>query len=252
MWSVKIFNQIANIQQQQKRGLAVLLDPDKLGDNESRRRIISMASNCGVDLFFVGGSLMTEDHLNACFDDIRKFTSIPSVLFPGSPVQLRKGADALLFLSLISGRNPELLIGQHVIAAPLIKQYGLEAISTGYMLVDCGRSTTASYISGTAPLPYDKPEIAAATALAGELLGNKVFYLDGGSGAATSVSSKMISAVRKAVSAPLIVGGGIRTPEQAEAAYDAGADIVVIGTAFEENPDLILDINAIRHSKFKV
>ena len=118
---------------------------------------------------------MTEDHLNACFNDIKMLTSIPSVLFPGSPVQLRKGADAVLFLSLISGRNAELLIGQHVIAAPLIKQYGLETISTGYMLVDCGKSTTASYISGTQPLPYDKPEIAAATALAAEMLGQKCF-----------------------------------------------------------------------------
>ena len=139
---MNVYNHITSIQSAKKRGLAVLLDPDKLGDSERRKHIISMAAQCGVDLFLVGGSLMTEDHLNACFKDIKALSSIPSVLFPGSPVQLRKGADAVLFLSLISGRNAELLIGQHVIAAPLIKQYGLETISTAYMLVDCGESTT--------------------------------------------------------------------------------------------------------------
>ncbi|MFK7755381.1 MAG: geranylgeranylglyceryl/heptaprenylglyceryl phosphate synthase [Flavobacteriales bacterium] len=243
---MNVYNHITAIQSTKKRGLAVLLDPDKLGDFAKRKHIISMASECGVDLFLVGGSLMTEDHLNACFNDIKALTSIPSVLFPGSPVQLRKGANAVLFLSLISGRNPELLIGQHVVAAPLIKQYGLEAISTGYMLVDCGQSTTASYISGTQPLPYDKPEIAAATALASEMLGQKLFYLDGGSGAAKPVSSAMISAVRKSVKGPLVVGGGIKSAEHADAAYEAGANLLVIGTAFEENPDLIFDINAVR------
>jgi len=246
---VSVYNHILSIQASKKRGLAVLLDPDEMADAENRKRILSMAAQCGVDLFLVGGSLMTEDNLKACFNDIKTFTSIPSALFPGSPVQLRKGADAVLFLSLISGRNADLLIGQHVIAAPLIKQYGLETISTGYMLVDCGKSTTASYISGTQPLPYDKPEIAASTALAGEMLGQKMFYLDGGSGAAQPVSAEMIAAVRKAVSAPLVVGGGIRTPDQADAAYTAGADLIVIGTAFEENPDLIFDINAVRASK---
>ena len=248
MFLVNVYNHISSLQSAKNRGLAVLLDPDKLGDSERRKHIISMAAQCGVDLFLVGGSLMTEDHLNACFKDIKALSSIPSVLFPGSPVQLRKGPDAVLFLSLISGRNAELLIGQHVIAAPLIKQYGLETISTGYMLVDCGKSTTASYISGTQPLPYNKPEIAAATALAGEMLGQKMFYLDGGSGAAKPVSPEMISAVRQSVSAPLVVGGGIKTPEQADVAYAAGADLIVIGTAFEENPDLIFDINAVRAS----
>jgi len=243
---VSVFNQIAEIQKSRKHGLAVLLDPDNMANAADRKRIISMAEKCGVDLFLVGGSLMTEDNLEACFSDIKQLTSIPSVLFPGSPVQLKKGANACLFLSLISGRNADLLIGQHVIAAPLIKQYGIEAISTGYMLVDCGKSTTASYISGTQPLPYDKPEIAAATAMAGEMLGNSVMYLDGGSGAKKPVSTEMISAVRKSVNTPLIVGGGIRTSEQADAAYTAGADLIVIGTAFEENPDLIFDVNAVR------
>lgn len=245
---MKVFSQIFDVHNTKKRGLAVLLDPDKLGDKETRQKIIKLSEECEVDFFFVGGSLLTEDHLNECFNDIKQLTSIPSILFPGSPIQLRRGADAVFFLSLISGRNAELLIGQHVIAAPLIKQYGLETISTGYMLVDCGKSTTASYISGTTPIPYDKPEIAGVTALAGEMLGQQVFYLDGGSGAQTPISAKMISTVRNSVKAPLIVGGGIKNPKQAEAAYNAGADILVIGTAFEENPDLIFDIHALRKS----
>lgn len=241
-----VFNHIKQIQSEKKRGLAVLLDPDNMADAAERKRIISMTAQCGVDLFLVGGSLMTEDNLDACFKDIKAYSDIPAALFPGSPVQLKKGADAVLFLSLISGRNPDLLIGQHVIAAPIIKQYGIEAISTGYMLVDCGQSTTASYISGTQPLPFDKPEIAAATAMAGEMLGQSIMYLDGGSGAKKPVSAAMISAVSRSVSAPLVVGGGIRTSEQADAAYEAGANLIVIGTAFEENPDLIFDINAVR------
>ncbi len=246
--TLSVYKHILKISSEKKRGLAVLLDPDNMGSAKARKRIISMAEKCGVDLFLVGGSLMTADHLDACFNDIKTHSTIPSVLFPGSPVQLRKGADAVLFLSLISGRNADLLIGQHVVAAPLIKQYKLETISTGYMLVACGKSTTASYISGTEPLPYDKPAIAASTAMAGELLGQKLMYLDGGSGAQTPVSAKMISAVSKNVNLPLIVGGGIRTAVQAEAAYAAGANLIVIGTAFEENPDLIFDINSVREN----
>ena len=248
MFNVTVYNRILKISSEKKRGLAVLLDPDNMGSADARKRIITMAAKCGVDVFLVGGSLMTIDNLEACFSDIKKYSDIPSVLFPGSPVQLKQGADAVLFLSLISGRNADLLIGQHVIAAPLIKQYDLEAISTGYMLVDCGRSTTASYISGTTPLPYDKPEIAAATAMAGEMLGNKIMYLDGGSGAKKPISAEMISAVSKSTDTPLIVGGGIRTSEQADTAYSAGANLIVIGTAFEENPDLIFDINSVRQN----
>jgi len=245
---VKIYDKIASIQHHQKRGLAILLDPDKLQDSEKRKKIILLANECQADFFFVGGSHISGDYFLQCFDDIKAYSQIPSVLFPSSTIQLKKEADAMLFLSLISGRNPDLLIGQHVAAAPLIKQHNIEAISTGYMLINSGKSTTASYISNTQPIPHDKPEIASSTALAGELLGHKIIYLDGGSGAEVPVSSTMIHQVRETISTPLIVGGGIRTPKDAEKAYSSGADIIVIGTAFEENPDMIFDINSVRAS----
>jgi putative glycerol-1-phosphate prenyltransferase len=163
------------------------------------------------------------------------------VLFPGSVTQLSAHVDAVLFLSLISGRNPELLIGQHVVAAPRIKALQLEAVPTGYLLIDGGKPTTASYISNTQPIPANKAGIAAATALAGELLGLRCIYIDAGSGAANPVPIEMIRAVREACSLPLIVGGGIRSRAQADAAYAAGADLLVIGTAIEEEPEMIAE-----------
>ena len=179
---------------------------------------------------------MTTERLDAVVRYAKAHSSKPVVLFPGSVDQVHGEADALLLLSVISGRNPELLIGQHVVAAPRIKALGLETISTGYMLVDSGRTTTALYMSQTLPIPAHKPEIAAATALAGEMLGIQAMYLDGGSGAREPVPEAMIRAVRKAVNVPVIVGGGIRSEAAAQAAWDAGADVVVVGTAFEEDP----------------
>ena len=170
------------------------------------------------------------------------------VLFPGSPAQLSQHADAVLFLSLISGRNPELLIGHHVTAAPTVKALGLEAIPTGYMLVDGGKPTTVSYVSQTAPIPYDKPGIAACTALAGELLGLRTIYMDTGSGALRTVSPAMIAAVRQAVDLPIIIGGGIRDVETARRLCDAGADVLVLGTAFEQDPELIFAMSAAVHA----
>ncbi|MCB0813121.1 MAG: phosphoglycerol geranylgeranyltransferase [Flavobacteriales bacterium] len=170
---------------------------------------------------------------------VKDLSDRPVVLFPGSPAQLSGHADALLFLSLISGRNPELLIGHHVTSAPTVKALGLEAIPTGYLLVDGGRMTTAHYVSQTSPIPHDKPGIAAATALAGELLGLKAIYLDTGSGAPRTVAPDMVKAVRQAVDLPIIVGGGIRSTEQAQALCEAGADMLVVGTAFEEDPERV-------------
>jgi putative glycerol-1-phosphate prenyltransferase len=216
--------------------LAVLIDPDRF----SEQRLELLIESGAIDLFFVGGSLITGDGPDRVLRKIRALSSIPSVLFPGSVLQVRPGADALLFLSLISGRNAELLIGQHVLAAPIVKQSKLEVIPTGYMLVDGGRPTTASYMSASAPIPHDKPEIASTTALAGELLGLRALYLDTGSGALHPVSSEMIGAVRESTELPLIVGGGIRKPEDAFRAARAGATVVVIGNALESEPSAVL------------
>jgi len=231
----KVFFSMRRAREEGRTLLAVLLDPDRF----SEERLEALLEQPGIDLFFVGGSLIAGEGPEPVLKRIRALSSIPTVLFPGSVLQVHPEADALLFLSLISGRNPELLIGQHVLAAPLIKRSQLEVIPTGYLLVDGGRPTTASYISGCPPLPHDKPEIAATTALAGELLGLRALYLDAGSGAERAVSPTMIEAVRHITEAPLIVGGGIRTPEQAFDAARAGATVVVVGNVLEQDPRLV-------------
>ena len=197
-----------------------------------------------VDFFLVGGSLITSDGMAETIRLIRRHTSIPVLLFPGSNMHISPGADALLLLSLISGRNPEFLIGQHVVAAPMLRKSGLELLPTGYMLVESGRPTTASYISGTTPLPYDKPGVAACTAMAGAMLGLQLMYLDGGSGAERPVSPEMIAAVRQAADTPLIVGGGINSPAKARLALEAGADLIVVGNGIEKDPSLLGQIAA--------
>lgn len=222
-----------------KKALAVLIDPDKMQDEKRLANLLELVNHSGADFVLVGGSLLVEDNFHACLRSVKEKSKVPVVLFPGSPSQISPEADAILFLSLISGRNPDLLIGQHVIAAPLLKKLNIEVVPTGYMLIDCGRPTTASYISHTLPVPHNKPEIAAATAIAGEMLGLKCVYMDGGSGADKPISEQMIAHVREAMDLPLIIGGGIRNEEQAKAAYDAGADMIVIGTAFEEEPELL-------------
>jgi putative glycerol-1-phosphate prenyltransferase len=173
---------------------------------------------------------------------MKENVSIPVILFPGSSLQIDPSADAILFLSLISGRNPDLLIGQHVIAAPILRNNKIEVIPTGYILVNSGKTTSVAYISNTTPIPEDKYSLAACTALAGEMLGLRLVYLDAGSGAEREISAKMISAVRKAVSVPLIVGGGINTSRKAITALEAGADLIVIGNALEKDPNLLTEI----------
>jgi putative glycerol-1-phosphate prenyltransferase len=227
--------------------LAVLIDPDFGQDDARLERTVQNACMAKADLIFVGGSLLVTDAFDACVQRVKQLSDRPVVLFPGSPAQLSRHADAVLFLSLISGRNPELLIGHHVTAAPTIKAIGLEAIPTGYMLVDGGAPTTVSYVSQTLPIPHDKPGIAAATALAGELLGLRTIYMDTGSGAKRTVSMDMIAAVRKAVQCPIIVGGGIRDAQTARALCEAGADVLVVGTAFEQDPELIFAMSEAVH-----
>lgn len=227
---------------QGRKGLAVLIDPD----TENVRPLLEAMRHAGADMVLVGGSLMTKYRMETCLQEVREYTDLPVVLFPGSPLQISDKADALLFLSLISGRNAELLIGHHVASAPLLRSLSIEVISCGYMLVDCGRSTTASYVSQTLPIPWNKPEIAAATALAGEYLGLSSLYLDGGSGADRPVSPQMIRAVRNCTQLPLIVGGGIRREDDLRKAYEAGADVVIVGTAFEEAPEMLFSFTEIK------
>jgi putative glycerol-1-phosphate prenyltransferase len=197
-----------------RKAFAVLLDPDNLS-REACLNILALSETHQVDYFFMGGSLVTTQNQAALIALIKENSSIPVILFPSNSLHIDQQADGILLLSLISGRNPEFLIGQHVLAAPLLKASALEILPTGYMLVDTGRQTTASYMSGTTPLPYDKPSIAACTAMAGEVLGMKFIYLDGGSGALKPISPEMISAVKKSIDVPLIIGGGIKTKEKA-------------------------------------
>lgn len=220
------------------RALAVLLDPDNVSLAEAAY-LIALSHRHPVDYFFIGGSLVTSAQQGALLELLRREASAPVVLFPSSPTHIDGRADALLLLSLISGRNPELLIGHHVVAAPLLQASGLELLPTGYMLVDTGRPTTASYVSGTQPLPADKPAIAACTALAGEQLGLRLMYLDGGSGAQRPIATSLIRAVRAAVRTPLIVGGGLDSAVKLTQVLDAGADVVVVGNHLEANPDFL-------------
>ena len=219
-----------------KKKFVVLIDPDKPTDKEIID-IVEKSKNVGVDFFFVGGSLLTTDSLDNCIKLIKQHSDIPVLIFPGNSLQISKWCDGFLLLSLISGRNSEMLIGRHVIAAPYLKLYGNEIIPTGYMLIDGGRQTSVSYMSNTTPIPHDKDDIAMCTALAGEMLGLKIIYLDAGSGATTPVSADMISKVKQTIEVPLIVGGGINTPEKAAIAAKAGADIIVIGNALEKSTD---------------
>ena len=226
--------------------LAVLIDPDK--QSEEKLALISKKSQKdGADFFLVGGSLVSSS-LDFTIEIIKQNSDLPVILFPGSILQISDKADGILLLSLISGRNPNLLIGNHVIAAPLLKKSSLEIISTGYMLIDGGNKTSVEYMSNTKPIPADKADIAAATAIAGEIIGNKLIYLEAGSGAKNHVSADLIKEVKKSINIPLIVGGGLSNVNNLEKVCKAGADIIVTGTAFEKNSDLIKSFSEKIHS----
>jgi len=242
----KILDSIIQARSEGKKLLALLLDPDSIQNADQVMDVLRKAENASIDFIFFGGSLITKTEGFDSLKMIKEITNIPVILFPSSPAQIRKEADAILFLSLLSGRNPEYLIGHHVAAAPILKGSSLEILPTGYLLIGCGRPTTAEYVSGTQPIPYHKPGIAAATAMAGEMLGLKLIYLDGGSGADKPVSVEMISEVRKSIDLPIIVGGGIRNGEAAAKAFEAGADMIVVGNGAEENPDLIQELGLSR------
>ncbi len=230
-----------------KKQLAILVDPDK-SEHDGLVKTAEMADATGVDFLFVGGSLLTRDNMSVCIDLLKENGEVPVVIFPGSMLQVSANADALLLLSLISGRNPEMLIGHHVVAAPLIRNSGLEVIPTGYMLVESGKITSVMYMSNTLPIPFDKTDIAVCTAMAGEMLGLQLIYLDAGRGAIHTIPMEVIRAVRQNIQVPLVVGGGIRTPEDALEAWDSGADLVVVGNAAETHPELIFEMGEAKRS----
>ena len=230
----------------QKKQLAVLIDPDKLSQDHLVS-ISKISENAKVDFLFVGGSLLTSDSLFHCVRTLKENSNIPVILFPGNSYQISRNADGMLFLSLISGRNPDMLIGMHVLSAPYIKLAGLEAIPTGYMLIDSGKPTSVSYMSNSFPIPNNKKDIAACTAMAGEMLGLKLIFMDAGSGAQITVPEEMISFVKGSIEVPLIIGGGIRTAEKLHSVLSAGADVAVVGNLFEENPYLINDFTKVVH-----
>jgi putative glycerol-1-phosphate prenyltransferase len=212
---------------------AILVDPDK-HDEESLKQLAGLTNEQVIDFILVGGSLVSGS-VDETVHALKEKTRLPIILFPGNVLQISPNADGILFLSLISGRNPEFLIGNHVIAAPVLKKIDLEIIPTGYILIENGRTTAVEYVSNTKPIPADKIDLTVATAMAGEMLGHKMIYLEAGSGALKPVNTSMIRAVKENTGIPLIVGGGIHTSEQVGQIYDAGADIIVVGSVVEEN-----------------
>lgn len=234
---MSVLEQLSSARQAGHKLLAWLVDPDA-PPAAAQWEMLPDLQAAGLGLVLVGGSLVHRQPTERLIAELRYRTERPVVLFPGSPLQLVAGADALLFLSLISGRNPELLIGHHVAAAPFIQQLQTEVIPTGYLLIDGGRPTSASYLSHSPPIPHDKPDIARYTALAGQYLGLQLLYLDTGSGADRCVSAEMTAAVRESTRLPLIVGGGARRWVDVERLHEAGADVVVVGTALERGRGL--------------
>ena len=250
---MKIYNYLQNIVREKGAAYLILLDPDKLAEE----KLIPFVKHCeksDVDGFLVGGSLMINSNLELFLEKVKSSTSLPAIIFPGSVNQICSAADAILFLSVVSGRNAEHLIGKHVLAAPIIKQSGVEPISTGYILVESGSTTTAVYMSGSLPVPRNKPEIAASTALAAEYLGMKLIYLEAGSGANQPVPNEIVKAVSSQVSVPVIVGGGIRNPQTAREKVKNGASIIVTGNFFENenNWNLIKEFASAIHFKLPV
>lgn len=221
----------------------LLVDPDK-HDESSLKHLTGLISTSAVDFIFIGGSLVSE-RLDFAVEQLKKQTRIPVILFPGNLLQLTDKVDAVLLLSLISGRNPDYLIGNHVLAAPFLKKSRMEVIPTGYLLVSDENRSSVEYISNSKPIPPDKTDIVIATAIAGEMLGNRLIYLEAGSGANNRISNNLIAAVKKNISVPLIVGGGISTAEDVKEIFLSGADIVVVGTAIEKNPGKLIEMSEV-------
>lgn len=238
-----ILKQINKRKKEGIRSFAVLIDPDKIREKQELIKLVNLCNESIVDYFFVGGSLITRDILSDVVAVIKKHCDIPVILFPGSHLQIDYQADGILFLSLISGRNAEFLIGQHVVAAPILKNSDLEIMPCGYMLIGSGIETAVSYMSNTAPIPYTQNTVASCTAIAGEMLGLKLIYMDAGSGAKVPVSPEMIREVTSKSNLPLIVGGGIDNLAKVSDALKAGADLLVVGNGIEKNPGFITEVS---------
>jgi phosphoglycerol geranylgeranyltransferase len=239
-------NYYEQLSDRSRKRIALLVDPDGY-DDQGLNNLIGYINMNPPDLLLVGGSLLFNP-IEMSIAALKLGTSVPVFLFPGNTFQLSDRADGIFFLSLISGRNPEFLIGNHVLAAPHLQRSGIEVIPTGYMLIENGKSTSVEYMSHSTPIPGNKPDIAVATAMAGEMLGLKSIYLEAGSGAARPVAGDMIRAIRQHISLPLMVGGGIRTPETALEVFEAGADMVVVGNALEKDPSLVKEFCEARNS----
>lgn len=243
------FERLLAARDKQGAGYLVLIDPDKM-TGQQLPAFVRDATEAGVDGFLVGGSLMMTGEFERQLSVIKQNTTVPVVIFPGSLFQVSPAADGILFLVLISGRNPEHLIGNQVLAAPMISKMGLEAVSTGYMLIGTGLITSAEFMSNTKPIPHHKPDIALAHALAAEMMGMRCLYLDAGSGADQPVPDEMIRVITKSCTLPMIVGGGIRQPEDAKKKVAAGASFVVTGTILEKqnHPTFIREFAEAIHS----
>ena len=234
MMNSKVYNHLLSVRKKKGAGYIVLIDPDKKSENDLQEKVKSI-NDSGVDAIFVGGSLMMDSRGSDRVSQIKSLAEIPVIFFPGGISQLNSHYDAILFMSIISGRNPHYLIGEQVIAAPIINDLGIEVIPTGYLLLDGDSNSAVQFMSGTAPIPMDKPDISIAHALAAQYLGKQLIYLEAGSGAKQAVTNELIKKVFEQVDIPMIVGGGIRTPEVAREKVESGASFVVTGTIIEEN-----------------
>lgn len=234
-----VFEYLLHIREQKGAGYLVLIDPDKQ-DMEAVAALAIKADEAGVDAFLVGSSLLVSDRLETVIQRIKELCELPVIISPGASSHLSRYSDAILFLSLISGRNPDFLIGEHVKAAPAIRKYGIEPIPTGYMIIDGGTCTSVQFMSSTLPIPRDKVDIAVVHAMAAEMLGMKVVYLECGSGSLMPVPDEMISAIANEINIPIIVGGGITNPDTAAAKVRAGADFIVTGNVLEKEDNMSL------------
>ena len=229
-----ILNYLLSIKEEKGAGYIVLIDPDKNSEKNLEEKI-SKINNSGVDAIFVGGSLILDNNCERRVSVIKSLSELPVIFFPGGISQLNKYYDAMLFMSILSGRNPHYLIGEQVVAAPIVKDLGIEVIPTGYLIVDGGNNSSVQFMSGSNPIPIEKPDILVAHALAAQYLGKKLVYLESGSGAKNSIPNELVKAVNSYIDVPIIVGGGIRSPESAYEKVQAGASFIVTGTVIEND-----------------
>lgn len=246
----QVFETLLQARDDRGGGFLLLIDPDR-SRNTDYLELAEAAADCGVDALLVGTSFMMAGNFAAAVEEIKRISSLPVIIFPGSYTQITSHADAILYTSLISGRNPQYLIDEQVKGAPFIKAAGLESIPTGYMLIESGPLTSVQFISGTLPIPRSKPDIACAHALAAQYLGMKLVYLEAGSGASQAVPTEMVQAVASVLDIPILVGGGLRNPEDCADQIEAGADIIVMGTKLESDPDMgfLRELTAASHPR---